>query len=49
MCIRDRFTSTEFTAARQHLDELIHPPAAVTVDPEATRVRRMTVVGDDVE
>ena len=46
---RDQFTSTEFTAARQHLDELIHPPAAVTVDPEATRVRRMTVVGDDVE
>jgi NitT/TauT family transport system ATP-binding protein len=46
---RDQLTSTEFTAARQHLDELIHPPAAVAVDTEATRVRRMTVVGDDVE
>jgi NitT/TauT family transport system ATP-binding protein len=46
---REQFTSTEFTAARQHLDELIHPPVAVAADPEATRVRRMTVVGDDVE
>ena len=44
---RDQFTSPEFVAARQHLEELIHPP--LQVQPETLPLGRMTVVGDDVE
>jgi NitT/TauT family transport system ATP-binding protein len=39
--------SPTFIAARRHLEELIHPPAAVGA--EKLPIRRMTVVGDDVE
>jgi hypothetical protein len=34
-------------SARRHLEELIHPP--VDVPTETLPLRRMTVVGDDVE
>jgi len=44
---REQFTSPEFVAARQHLEELIHPP--LQVQPETLPLGRMTVVGDDVE
>jgi NitT/TauT family transport system ATP-binding protein len=45
--MREQFVRAEFVAARHHLDELIHP--ATAVDPEVMRVRRVTVVGDEVE
>jgi hypothetical protein len=34
-------------AARRHLETLIHPPVEVAT--ETLPLRRMTVVGDDVE
>ena len=42
-----QFLSPTFIAARRHLEELIHPPAEVAA--ERLPIRRMTVVGDDVE
>jgi NitT/TauT family transport system ATP-binding protein len=39
--------SPAFAAARRHLEELIHPPVEVATD--TLPLRRMTVVGDDVE
>jgi NitT/TauT family transport system ATP-binding protein len=42
-----QFLSPTFVAARLHLEELIHPPVEVAT--EALPLRRMTVVGDDVE
>jgi NitT/TauT family transport system ATP-binding protein len=42
-----QFLSPTFVAARRHLEELIHPPVDVPL--ETLPVRRMTVVGDDVE
>jgi NitT/TauT family transport system ATP-binding protein len=42
-----QFLSPTFVAARRHLEELIHPPVEVAL--EALPLRRMTVVGDDVE
>jgi NitT/TauT family transport system ATP-binding protein len=44
---REQFSSPEFLATRQYLEELIHPPIAVKA--ETLPLRRMTVVGDDVE
>jgi NitT/TauT family transport system ATP-binding protein len=44
---REQFLSPEFTAARRHLEELIHPPSLPETD--ALPIVRMTVVGDDVE
>ncbi len=44
---REQFVSPEFVSARQHLDELIHPP--VVIETEIFSMGRMTVVGDDVE
>ena len=45
---RDQFTSPTFVAARQYLADLIHPPTS-TVEAEPVNLRRMTLVGDDVE
>ncbi|HEY2731972.1 MAG TPA: ABC transporter ATP-binding protein [Polyangia bacterium] len=42
-----QFRSPTFAAARRHLEELIHPPIEVAA--ERLPLRRMTVVGDDVE
>jgi NitT/TauT family transport system ATP-binding protein len=42
-----QFLSPTFIAARRHLEELIHPPIEATM--ESLPLRRMTVVGDDVE
>jgi NitT/TauT family transport system ATP-binding protein len=42
-----QFLSPTFVAARRHLEELIHPPLEVAL--ETLPLRRMTVVGDDVE
>jgi NitT/TauT family transport system ATP-binding protein len=42
-----QFLSPTFVAARRHLEELIHPPLEAAA--EALPLRRMTVVGDDVE
>ena len=44
---RAQFLSSEFIAARQHLEEMIHPPS--TIETEVLPLGRMTVVGDDVE
>lgn len=44
---RDQFVTPEFIAARNHLEELIHPSALG--DTDALPITRMTVVGDDVE
>jgi NitT/TauT family transport system ATP-binding protein len=44
---REQFLSPAFIAARQHLEDLIHP--ATTGDTEVLPLGRMTVVGDDVE
>jgi NitT/TauT family transport system ATP-binding protein len=43
----EQFMSPTFMAARQHLQELIHPPAKDAQD--RIPIVRMTVVGDDVE
>jgi NitT/TauT family transport system ATP-binding protein len=43
----EQFLSPSFMAARRHLQELIHPPAAQAQD--RIPMIRMTVVGDDVE
>jgi len=43
----EQFVSPTFMAARGHLQELIHPPAAQAQD--RIPMIRMTVVGDDVE
>jgi NitT/TauT family transport system ATP-binding protein len=42
-----QFLSPTFIAARRHLEELIHPPLEAAM--ETLPLRRMTVVGDDVE
>ncbi len=42
-----QFLTPTFAAARRHLEELIHPPIEVAA--ERLPLRRMTVVGDDVE
>jgi NitT/TauT family transport system ATP-binding protein len=42
-----QFLTPTFAAARRHLEELIHPPIEATT--ETLPLRRMTVVGDDVE
>jgi NitT/TauT family transport system ATP-binding protein len=42
-----QFLSPTFIAARRHLETLIHPPVEVAM--ETLPLRRMTVVGDDVE
>ena len=42
-----QFLTPTFIAARRHLEELIHPPVEATM--ESLPLRRMTVVGDDVE
>ncbi|HVU50937.1 MAG TPA: ABC transporter ATP-binding protein [Polyangia bacterium] len=42
-----QFLSPTFVAARRHLETLIHPPVEVAT--ETLPLRRMTVVGDDVE
>ena len=44
---REQFDSPAFVAARQHLEEMIHPP--LQVHAETLPLGRMTVVGDDVE
>jgi NitT/TauT family transport system ATP-binding protein len=44
---REQFVSPAFIAARQHLEELIHPPGLI--DNETLPLGRMTLVGDDVE
>jgi len=43
----EQFGTPVFAAARRHLEEIIHPPIDVAI--EALPIRRMTVVGDDVE
>jgi NitT/TauT family transport system ATP-binding protein len=42
-----QFLTPTFIAARRHLEELIHPPVEAAMD--SLPLRRMTVVGDDVE
>ena len=42
-----QFLTPTFAAARRHLEELIHPPLEATT--ETLPLKRMTVVGDDVE
>ncbi|HSZ83385.1 MAG TPA: ABC transporter ATP-binding protein [Polyangia bacterium] len=42
-----QFLTPTFIAARRHLEELIHPPIEAAM--ETLPLRRMTVVGDDVE
>jgi NitT/TauT family transport system ATP-binding protein len=44
---REQFLAPEFIAARQHLEEMIHPRPAI--ESEVLPIARMTVVGDDVE
>jgi NitT/TauT family transport system ATP-binding protein len=44
---REQFVSPAFIAARQHLEELIHPPGLT--ENETLPLGRMTLVGDDVE
>jgi NitT/TauT family transport system ATP-binding protein len=42
-----QFLEPPFTAARRHLEELIHPPVEVVTD--NLPLYRMTEIGDDVE
>lgn len=43
----DSIHTPEFQATRQHIDELIHPPVSVEVEP--LPIVRLTDVGDDVD
>jgi NitT/TauT family transport system ATP-binding protein len=47
---REQFATPTFVAAREYLEGLIHPPVSATeVEPAPVNLRRMTVVGDEVE